>query len=29
MEDLRNDPVREESESHENADKNEEAPTGA
>src|SRR6266567_7272531 len=29
MEDLRNDPVRQESESHENADKNEEAPTGA
>src|ERR1700679_2402284 len=29
MEDLRNDPVRQESESHENGDKNEEAPTGA
>ncbi len=29
MEDLRNDPVRQESESHENADKNEQAPSGA
>src|SRR6185503_9432549 len=29
MKDIRNDPVRQESESHENADKNEEAPTGA
>src|ERR1700730_12665657 len=28
MEDLRNDPVRQESESHENADKNEQAPSG-
>src|SRR5271157_1529672 len=29
MEDLRKDPVRQESESHENADKNKQAPTGA
>jgi hypothetical protein len=29
MEDLRNDPVRQEFESHENADKNKDAPTGA
>src|SRR5580704_1773572 len=29
MEDLRNDPVRQEFESHENADKNEQAPPGA